>query len=365
MKRRAFLASLAAACAAPALSWADAGSPAYLAAARAADGAYALYGLSAAGAPLFAQPLPARGHAATAHPTRPEAVAFARRPGTYALVIDCARGQTVARLTPPAGRQFNGHGTFSEDGATLFTSEVVAEGSAGRIGVWDAARGYRRVAEFASNGIGPHEIRRLPGTEILVVANGGIQTDPSDRTPLNLEEMRPNLSYLSASGAVLEAVELPEIWQNSIRHLALGADGLVAFAMQWQGDLSEPVPLLGLHRRGAAPRLCAAPDTEAGAMRGYAGSIALDPGQLKAHPLRIGLSMQAQVNLHDRSGPVLAEPGGHWHDYGKEPRAGRKVGHATVRADNALELAAALERIGQALGRQDQVAPPITVLHAL
>ena len=63
--------------------------------------------------------------------------------------------------------------------------------------------------------------------------------------------------------------------------------------------------------------------------------------------------------------PVLAEPGGHWHDYGKEPRAGRKVGHATVRADNALELAAALERIGQALGRQDQVAPPITVLHAL
>ena len=65
------------------------------------------------------------------------------------------------------------------------------------------------------------------------------------------------------------------------------------------------------------------------------------------------------------AGPVLAEPGGHWHDYGKEPRAGRKVGHVTVRADNALELAAALERIGQALGRQDQVAPPITVLHAL
>ena len=65
------------------------------------------------------------------------------------------------------------------------------------------------------------------------------------------------------------------------------------------------------------------------------------------------------------AGPVLAEPGGHWHDYGKEPRAGRKVGHATVRADNALELAAALERIGQALGRQDQVAPPIAVLRAL
>ena len=71
------------------------------------------------------------------------------------------------------------------------------------------------------------------------------------------------------------------------------------------------------------------------------------------------------IGAMPEAGPVLAEPGGHWHDYGKEPRAGRKVAHATVRADNALELAAALERIGQALGRQDQVAPPITVLHAL
>ena len=56
-------------------------------------------------------------------------------------------------------------------------------------------------------------------------------------------------------------------------------------------------------------------------------------------------------------GPVLAEPGGHWHDYGKAPRAGRKVGHATLRADDDEALAAALERVGAALGRQAQVAP--------
>ena len=34
--------------------------------------------------------------------------------------------------------------------------------------------------------------------------------------------------------------------------------------------------------------------------------IALDPGAVKAHPLRIGLSMQVKVDLHDRSGPLLA-----------------------------------------------------------
>lgn len=59
------------------------------------------------------------------------------------------------------------------------------------------------------------------------------------------------------------------------------------------------------------------------------------------------------------AGPVLREAGGHWHDYGKQPRDGRKVGHATLRADAPAELAAALRRVGEALGRQAQVAPVI------
>lgn len=276
MQRRQFLATLAAATALPCASWADAGSPAFLAAARDAAGDYALYGLTGAGAPVFRIALPDRGHAATAHPTRPEAVAFARRPGIFALVIDCASGATLARLTPPQGRQFNGHGTYSADGRVLYTSEVVAEGSAGRIGLWDAARGYTRLAEFSSNGIGPHDLKRLPGSDVLVVANGGIRTDPADRTPLNLSEMRPNLSYLSPEGVVETMVELPDLSQNSIRHLAVRGDGLVAFAMQWQGDLAEPVPLLGLHRVGQAVRLCPPAEAEAFAMQGYAGSIAFD-----------------------------------------------------------------------------------------
>src|SRR5690606_34373792 len=49
--------------------------------------------------------------------------------------------------------------------------------------------------------------------------------------------------------------------------------------------------------------------------------------------------------------PVLSEPGGHWHDYGKAARAGRKVGHATLRADSAAALAAALAGVGERLGR--------------
>ena len=64
------------------------------------------------------------------------------------------------------------------------------------------------------------------------------------------------------------------------------------------------------------------------------------------------------------AGSVLQEAGGHWHDYGKEPRAGRKVGHATLRADDAAALAHALARVGVALGRQAQVAPVVARLTA-
>lgn len=268
--RRLFLAGLAAV-ALPKPGWADLGNPAYVSAGRQGPD-YVLHGLDAAGRSLFQLILPARGHAAATHPTRPEVVAFARRPGTFALVIDCATGLVRNRLTPPAGRQFNGHGAFSRGGALLMTSEVVAETSEGRIGLWDGAT-YARIGDWASGGIGPHEIRRLPDGR-LAVANGGIATDPEDRSKLNLADMRPNLTLLDPDGAILEQVELPaELHRNSIRHLALTADG-IAFAMQWEGDPGEAVPLLGLWTPGQAPRLCPADPAEQFTMQGYAGSVA-------------------------------------------------------------------------------------------
>ncbi|HDS1534146.1 TPA: 5-(carboxyamino)imidazole ribonucleotide synthase [Stenotrophomonas maltophilia] len=60
--------------------------------------------------------------------------------------------------------------------------------------------------------------------------------------------------------------------------------------------------------------------------------------------------------------PVLAQASGHWHDYGKEAREGRKVGHATLRDDDAAALADALDQVGLELDRQAQVAPAV---HAL
>ncbi|WAH66050.1 5-(carboxyamino)imidazole ribonucleotide synthase [Xanthomonas hortorum] len=58
----------------------------------------------------------------------------------------------------------------------------------------------------------------------------------------------------------------------------------------------------------------------------------------------------------------LAVPGGHWHDYGKEARVGRKVGHATLRADTPPLLARALVNAGSALQRETQVEPVVARL---
>ena len=86
-------------------------------------------------------------------------------------MIDCVTGAELARLTPPEGRQFNGHGAFSADGTRLYTSEVVAEGSAGRVGVWDVRAGYQRIGEWDSRGIGPHELRLLPDGNLAFAAS--------------------------------------------------------------------------------------------------------------------------------------------------------------------------------------------------
>ncbi|MGS4944124.1 DUF1513 domain-containing protein [Meridianimarinicoccus sp. RP-17] len=273
--RRGFIASLLAAGAAPRLGWAAAGNPSYLAAARDTGGQHALYGLDRAGGLRFRVPLPARGHAGAGHPQLAEAVAFARRPGRFALVIDCATGIVRHKLTPPPGRHFNGHGVFAQDGALLLTAEQASADSAGIIGLWDVAAGYVRAGEWATGGVGPHDIRLMPGGAALAVANGGIATDPEDRTKLNIATMRPNLAYLDLAGRAQEIVELDtDLHRNSIRHLAVRGDGLVGFAMQWEGEPGAAPPLLGLHRRGAAPVLAEAPLADEIAMQGYAGSIA-------------------------------------------------------------------------------------------
>lgn len=59
---------------------------------------------------------------------------------------------------------------------------------------------------------------------------------------------------------------------------------------------------------------------------------------------------------------ALRVPGVHWHDYGKAPRPGRKVGHATLTAPDGETLAVRLQELAHGLGIGMQVAPVLAAL---
>ena len=275
LSRRGFVAALAAA-AAPVPGWASAGHPVALSAARQADDSFVLAGLRADGRLAFTLPLPARGHAGAAHPQAAEAVVIARRPGTFALVIDCATGDLRRTLTAPDGRHFYGHGAFTSDGNLLFTTENEIATGEGRIGVWDRRLGYQRIDEFASGGIGPHEIIRLPDGD-FAIANGGIRTHPdTGREKLNLDTMRPNLSIVSPGGALRQSVPA-NAPHNSLRHIAADASGRVIVGYQWQGDPFAAPPLVAVFENGMLTDLETDP-VQARRLKAYVGSVSTHRG---------------------------------------------------------------------------------------
>ena len=59
---------------------------------------------------------------------------------------------------------------------------------------------------------------------------------------------------------------------------------------------------------------------------------------------------------------VLRTIDAHWHDYGKQARAGRKVGHATLCAPDTATVATRLAELAGALGREQQAEPAIQAL---
>lgn len=258
---------------------ADAGRHMYLSARATAQGEFRVSGFTPSGEPLFDLPLPARGHSFALHPGGREVVHFARRPGSFARVIDLERGAAVGDIASREDRRFYGHGVFDAGGRLLYATENDFDGERGVVGVYDARDGYRRVGELSTHGAGPHDIKLLSDGETLVVANGGILTHPDfPRVKLNVPTMKPSLVYLNRrDGRILKEVRLaPELHRLSIRHIAVGRDDTVAFAMQYVGPAGDLVPLVGTHSGDGEPRLVTGPENVLRGMNQYCGSTVFD-----------------------------------------------------------------------------------------
>jgi len=249
----------------------------YLNACRFRDGRFGIAAFDAAGSVLRAWTLPDRGHSFAVSRDGSRAVAFARRPRGFALAFEPRNDREPALFGAPPGRHFYGHGVFADRDRLLLATENDFDGARGVVGVYDVAAGYRRIGEFASGGVGPHELVMLPDERRIAVANGGIETHPeAGDAKLNLATMAPSLTFLDfATGDVVAEHRLdPALHQLSIRHLAVDADGSVWFGCQHQGPAGDRPPLLGHAGPDSSPVMVLGQPNISASMSNYIGSVA-------------------------------------------------------------------------------------------
>lgn len=251
---------------------------AFASACRRANGSYAIVLITASGRIVKEIAIAARAHDIAWSAVTGRAVAFARQPGEFAVAFEPGKDREPVLFAPPDNRCFFGHGVFSSDGRLLYTTENDIDLGLGCIGVYDAGAGFRRVGEFASGGVGPHELILLDDGETLAIANGGYETLPATgRQAIDIAGMQPSLVFIDRRhGTVLARHDQPrELAALSIRHLAVDADGRVWFGCQWEGSPDAAPAVIGRASRDSAPLLIQAEAASGAALKGYVGSLAM------------------------------------------------------------------------------------------
>lgn len=272
-----------------------------------AQGAYGIAVLDDKSAIVSTHPLPGRGHGFAANPRSEWLVAFARRPGNFAVALHRHKVSEPLAFHTPEDRHFYGHGVFSADGRLLYAAENAFETGDGVIGVYNVTDGFNRIGEFNSHGIGPHEILLMPDGKTLCIANGGILTHPDQgRQKLNLPTMAPSIALIdTATGALLSSHTLPDrLHRLSLRHMAVDASHQVWIGGQYEGDLMDEVPVLArLHDDKGLVSVDLDEDFAA-ALGKYAGSVAIgkDGVTLAVTSPKSGVLM----TLDTQSGKALA-----------------------------------------------------------
>lgn len=245
---------------------------------RSADGRFRAVLVDLSGRTVAAVPLPGRGHDLAVSPSGDVCVAFARRPGTFAVAFSPKMRGKAVHFTPPSGRHFYGHGIFSPDGRLLYTTENDFEQGIGVIGVFDATNGFARVGEFPSFGTGPHDLGLLGDGNCLVVANGGYKEHPAvgaGRTILNPDTYQSDLCLIDRRhGALIERYEFPTAERVSFRHLAVAGGNRIVVGAQGS-QTAHDKDLVFVVSRGERPKPVNLPLGAMPSLGGYVSSVAV------------------------------------------------------------------------------------------
>ncbi len=272
------------------------------------DGSYGVATLTEAGEIVERTALPARAHGMTYSHVSRRAVAFARRPGTYAMILATDGAADPIVIAAAEGRHFYGHGCFSADGKLLYATENDFAANRGMIGIYDGTDAFARIGEFPTYGIGPHDMTLSADGRMLAIANGGIETHPDfGRTKLNLDHMEPSLTLVDTStGALVQKHGLPDdLSRLSTRHVDIGPKGEIWFACQYEGARNDLPPLVGTFSRGEDLKFLQLPERTSEALANYVGAIAVN----RTEGL-VGLTSPkggVAVTLDARTGAVLKE----------------------------------------------------------
>lgn len=260
--------------------------------------------------------LPARGHDVVFSPcVDGEAVVFARRPGTFAFSFSLSGNKKPLSFSTPANRHFYGHGCFSQDGKWLYATENDFDAANGKIGIYNAREGFRRIGEFDTFGIGPHELLLMPDGKTLVVANGGIETHPEfGRAKLNFPDMQPSIVLIGATdGRLVSKFQLPSKHSKlSLRHMDIDTDRNVWIAGQLQND-DRTAPLVAKLSELNGLDIVDFQENVTRKLSGYIGSISVNKQTNRvaiSSPKSGAIVEFASDNLKDSSIQELAKASG-------------------------------------------------------
>lgn len=216
--------------------------------------------------------LPSRGHGVACN-GRFIAV-IARRPANWVTVLDLHSRRIVKTFHTTVTRHLMGHGVFLPSGLLALT-ENDFDGERGVIGLYHPLEDWRRVGEWSSHGVGPHELVVLPKKRLIVVANGGHVTHPDfPRRVLNRADVSSGLVTLDAYTGERIHFHTPDDLKGrvSIRHLAVTQSEAVIWGAQAEPGQSNNLELVGSYIPGE--NISAWQASHMGALKGYVGSVA-------------------------------------------------------------------------------------------
>ena len=168
--------------------------------------------------------LPFRAHDSVIIPFLKQIVIISRRPKNKLYILDLNNKQIVKEITSPTNRHFYGHALYSKKTNLLYVAEnlfTFDDERSGSLAIYDPSQNYKRVGEYGTQGIGPHEIK-LDNNNNIVVANGGILTNPNfPRVKLNINDIMSNITKVNIySGKKIRTFNLKKKFKDySIRHL--------------------------------------------------------------------------------------------------------------------------------------------------